>query len=100
MFKKYAITTLCALPLLLVAGTATAQNAAISGPACAVAGSTSNYSPVRTAGGNFVDVAMTWCVSGGTIVQAYGQNVTGNNTCKSGTNIVQIVVQWNNVTTG
>lgn len=89
------ICLLCFLP-----GLVKGQSVIISGPACGVAGSTSNYSAVKTGGGNFAGATMTWCVTGGVIIQAYGQNVTGTSTCKSGTNVVQVVIQWNNVVSG
>ncbi|MFT3705078.1 MAG: DUF6443 domain-containing protein [Agriterribacter sp.] len=64
----------------------------ISGTTCVVANDiTYTYSLNNTG-------QTTWCVSGGTILQAYGTNVTGDGTCKSGTNITSITVKW--TTTG
>ena len=67
----------------------------ISGPSCGVTGSTSYFYAVNS-NGNFEGVSgMQWCVSGGTILQAYGTSVTGNSTCQTGTNVTSIIVQWN-----
>lgn len=69
----------------------------ISGPSCGVVGATSSFTANRT-GGTFSGVTnMQWCVNGGVIVQAFGSNITsnGDNTCKTGTSVGSIVVQWN-----
>jgi RHS repeat-associated protein len=69
----------------------------ISGPTCVVAGTTSLYSFNGTYNGS---TTMTWCVSNGTIQQAYGNNVTGTGSCRYGTPINMIAVLWSSGGTG
>jgi RHS repeat-associated protein len=66
----------------------------ITGPTCVVAGGTYNYSISGTYNSS---TTMTWCVfSSGTILQAYGTNITSPTTdCRSGTYVQNIVVRWN-----
>jgi len=69
----------------------------ISGPTCVVAGTTSLYS---FSGSYTNSTNMTWCVSNGTIQQAYGSNITGTGSCRYGTPINMIAVLWNSGGTG
>jgi len=43
---------------------------------------------------------MTWCVSNGTILQAYGTNLSSSGGCTSGNGIGMIYVQWTNAGNG
>jgi hypothetical protein len=70
----------------------------ISGPTCVVAG-TDNYYNIN--GSYSSSATMQWCITGnGIIVQAYGSNITGNNTCKSGTAVGTIIVRWSSSGSG
>lgn len=100
MVRKFFITFGFHFLLLLCVTLNTYSQVSISGPTCGVSGNTSNFNAVRV-GGNFNGVNnMQWCVSGGIILQAYGTNITGTSTCKSGTSVGSIIVQWNSVTSG
>jgi RHS repeat-associated protein len=93
MSRKYIVAALSCFFLLHSIPAAFSQ-VSISGPTCGVTGSTSTFNAVRQ-GGNFIGVTdMQWCVTNGTIVQAFGQNITGNGTCKTGTNVTSVIIQW------
>lgn len=99
MFQNYFKAAFYSILFILISAKTYSQ-VSISGPTCGVAGSTASYTAVRS-GGNFNGVDnMQWCISGGIILQAYGTNVTGNSTCKTGTAVGLVVVQWNNVSSG
>jgi RHS repeat-associated protein len=69
----------------------------ISGPSCVVAGTTSFYSY----GGSYDGTTtMTWCVTNGTIQQAYGSNITGTGSCRSGTAVGSIAVLFSSAGSG
>jgi len=65
----------------------------ISGPNCVVAGSTYIYNYNGSYNGS---TTMTWCVSNGTILQAYGSNITSSGGCSTGNAVGSIAVKWTN----
>ncbi len=75
-----------------------AQVTITSSSNCGVSGSSATY---NASGANFTNVSnMQWCVTGGTILQAYGTGITGTGSCRTGTNVYQLVVQWGSAGTG
>jgi RHS repeat-associated protein len=99
MLSKLQLTrTGICLMLLLAPLTNLFAQLSISGPNCVVAGANSYY----TISGSYSSSAtMQWCISGdGIILQAYGNDITGDNTCKSGTAVGSIVVRWNSFGSG
>jgi len=92
MSQKRLITRIALLLIILFTQLKQGfSQVSISGPTCVVAGTTSLYS---FSGSYTNSTTMTWCVSNGTIQQAYGNNVTGTGSCRYGTPINMIAVLW------
>ncbi|MDF2191564.1 DUF6443 domain-containing protein [Paraflavitalea sp. CAU 1676] len=69
----------------------------INGTSCVIVGKEAYFN----ISGYSSSATMEWCITGsGTILQAYGSNITGNGTCKSGTAVGSIVVRWDSPGTG
>jgi RHS repeat-associated protein len=98
MSQKRLITRIALLLIILFTQLKQGfSQVSISGPTCVVAGTTSLYS---FSGSYTNSTNMTWCVSNGTIQQAYGNNITGTGSCRYGTPINMIAVLWNSGGTG
>jgi len=81
------------LMVLLSSKSEAFSQVSISGPNCVVAGSTYIYNYNGSYNGS---TTMTWCVSNGTILQAYGSNITSSGGCSSGNAVGSIAVKWTN----
>jgi hypothetical protein len=89
MLQKLPQLKIILISVLICLSTPGFSQVTISGPACVVAGTTSFYSYGGSYDGS---TTMTWCVTNGTIQQAYGSNITGTGSCRSGTAVGSIAV--------
>ena len=98
-FRKLLLRPVLCMLLFGIGQKSLYAQVSVTGPTCVVAGSTYNYNVTGTYNGANT---MQWCItgSGGTILQAYGNNITGTSTCKSGNYVGSIVVKWTGAGTG
>ena len=96
MLKQFFLTKrslLFSIFILFLSYNKTYAQVSISNPGCVIAGQQYIYNCQGNCGS---PATMTWCISSnGTILQAYGTNITGTGSCRSGTGVGSIYVQWN-----
>jgi len=98
MLKKLPIfRTVFFLMVWLSSESEAFSQVSISGPSCVVAGATYIYNYNGSYNGS---TTMTWCVSNGTILQAYGTNITSSGGCSSGNGVGSIAVKWTSPSNG
>src|SRR5690242_3394117 len=97
MLKRLPSVKILIIAVLTCLSADSFSQVSISGPSCVVAGTTSFYSY----GGSYnSSTTMTWCVTNGTIQQAYGSNITGTGSCRSGTAVGSIAVLFSSAGSG